>query len=76
MEQEKLWNANYWKVMIANFAMSFAFYLLTPLLPLYLNEHFGATKDLIGFVLPSRLCWSGLSAAIWPTDSPGRRSCL
>lgn len=51
MEQEKLWNANYWKVMIANFAMSFAFYLLTPLLPLYLNENFGATKDLIGFVL-------------------------
>ena len=51
MEQEKLWNANYWKVMIANFTLSFAFYLLTPLLPLYLSEHFGATKDLIGFVL-------------------------
>ena len=37
--------------MTANFALFFAFYLLTPLLPLYLHETFGATKDLIGFVL-------------------------
>ena len=37
--------------MIANFALFFAFYLLTPLLPLYLYETFGATKDVIGLVL-------------------------
>lgn len=37
--------------MAANFALFFAFYLLTPLLPLYLSEHFGATKDVIGIVL-------------------------
>jgi MFS family permease len=49
--QEKLWNANYNKVMVANFTMSFAFYLLTPLLPLYLSEHFHSTKDMIGLVL-------------------------
>lgn len=49
--KERLWNANYMKVMTANFAMSFAFYLLTPLLPLYLSEHFDATKDVIGIVL-------------------------
>ena len=48
---EKLWNANYCKVMVANFALFFAFYVLTPLLPLYLSEHFGATKDVIGLVL-------------------------
>jgi len=48
---EKLWNANYLKVMIANFMLFFAFYLLTPLLPLYLSENFGATKDVIGVVL-------------------------
>lgn len=48
---ETLWNANYCKVMVANFAMWFAFYLLTPLLPLYLSEGFGATKDVIGLVL-------------------------
>ena len=48
---EKLWNRNYCKVMIANFTLFFAFYLLTPLLPIYLSEHFGATKDVIGMVL-------------------------
>lgn len=36
---------------MANFALFFAFYVLTPLLPLYLGEHFGATKDVIGLVL-------------------------
>ena len=49
--QERLWNRNYCKVMTANFALFFAFYELTPLLPLYLSEHFGATKDVIGLVL-------------------------
>ena len=48
---ERLWNRNYIKVMTANFALFFAFYLLTPLLPLYLSETFGATKDVIGLVL-------------------------
>ena len=37
--------------MTANFSLFFAFYVLTPLLPLYLSEHFGATKDVIGLVL-------------------------
>ena len=37
--------------MAANFSLFFAFYILTPLLPLYLSEHFGATKDIIGLVL-------------------------
>ena len=50
-ERDRLWNANYWKVMTANFSMSFAFYLLTPLLPLYLSEDFNASKDVIGLVL-------------------------
>ena len=48
---ERLWNRNYIKVMTANFSLFFAFYVLTPLLPLYLSEHFGATKDVIGLVL-------------------------
>ena len=49
--QDKLWNRNYLKVMTANFAMSFAFFVMTPLLPLYLSEEFGADKDMIGLVL-------------------------
>lgn len=51
MTQERLWNPNYCRVMAANFALFFAFYLLTPLLPLYLVEQFDATKDVVGLVL-------------------------
>ena len=51
MMQERLWNRNYCRVMAANFALFFAFYLLTPLLPLYLVERFDATKDVVGLVL-------------------------
>lgn len=48
---EKLWNANYNKVMLTNFTMNFSFYILAPLLPLYLSETFDTTKDTIGLVL-------------------------
>lgn len=50
-QKEKLWNINYVGIMATNFLLYFAFYLLTPLLPLYLSESFGATKDVIGTVL-------------------------
>ena len=46
-----LWNKEYLKVMMSNFMLFFAFYLLTPLLPLYLDEQFHAEKDIIGIVL-------------------------
>ena len=49
--ERKLWNREYIKVMICNFLLFFAFYLLTPLLPLYLDEQFNANKDMIGIVL-------------------------
>lgn len=48
---ERLWNSNYCKAMAGNFMMFFSFYLLTPLLPLYLDAQFEADKDLIGLVL-------------------------
>ncbi|MBR5856578.1 MAG: MFS transporter [Bacteroidales bacterium] len=47
----KLWNSNYLKVWSANFMIFFSFMLLTPLLPLYLSETFGADKQMIGIVL-------------------------
>jgi predicted MFS family arabinose efflux permease len=50
-QKDRLWNSNYWRVMTANFSMAFAFYLLAPLLPLYLSDTFGSTKDTIGLVL-------------------------
>ena len=47
-----LWrNANYIKILAANFLLYFSFMLLTPLLPLYLRDTFGADKELTGFVL-------------------------
>ena len=51
MKDERLWNSNYLKTLSANFMLYFSFMVVTPLLPLYLSEVFGATKDETGFVL-------------------------
>ncbi len=51
MTRDKLWNANYIKIWTTNFLVHFSFMLIVPLLPLYLSETFGATKDTIGMVL-------------------------
>lgn len=48
---DRLWNCEFWKVMTTNFLLFFAFYLLTPLLPIYLDRQFAADKDMIGIVL-------------------------
>ena len=50
-DTERLWNANYTKVWVANFMIFLSFMLLTPLLPIYLSEQFAANKDTIGLVL-------------------------
>ncbi|MDE6716116.1 MAG: MFS transporter [Muribaculaceae bacterium] len=49
--KEQLWNKEFRKAMAGNFMLFFSFYLLTPLLPIYLNEQFSADKDTIGLVL-------------------------
>lgn len=51
MDKEKLWTKDYLKVWTANFMIFFSFMLVTPLLPLYLSETFGADKHTIGIVL-------------------------
>lgn len=48
---EKLWNSNYCMAMTSNFLLFFAFYILTPLLPIYLDAQFAADKHMMGFVL-------------------------
>lgn len=48
---ERLWNSEYCKVWCSNFLLYFAFMLMTPLLPLYLTDTFGANKEVIGMVL-------------------------
>lgn len=49
--KEKLWNRNYIAVCTANFLLFFAFYLLLPMLPLYLCDTFNSNRQLIGFIL-------------------------
>ena len=48
---ERLWNRNYCIAMAGNFMLFFSFYILTPLLPIYLDAQFGTDKDTIGLVL-------------------------
>lgn len=48
---ERLWNLEYCKVMAGNFLLFFSFYLITPILPIYLDAEFAADKDMIGLVL-------------------------
>lgn len=50
-KSDRLWNRDYIKVMISNFLLFFAFYIIMPLLPIYLNDQFRADKDMIGIVL-------------------------
>ncbi len=47
----KLFAGNYLKIWIANFMLYFSFYFVTPILPLYLRDVFGADKATIGLVL-------------------------
>lgn len=48
---ERLWNGNFVKVFTGNFMLFFAFYLIMPLLPLYLHDTFNADKQMTGLVL-------------------------
>lgn len=49
--KEVLWNRNYIAVCAANFLLFFAFYLLLPMLPLYLRDTFATDKQTIGIIL-------------------------
>lgn len=51
VKREVLWNANFVKMCIGNFIIFFAFYLLMPLLPLFLKDVFHVDKQVTGLVL-------------------------
>lgn len=51
LRKETLWNRDYCKAMVGNFMLFFSFYILTPLLPIYLDAEFAADKDVMGLVL-------------------------
>ncbi len=74
----RLWNADYLKVLTTNFTASFAFYLVTPLLPIYLSETFSAPKDVIGLALSGYAVTAILSRPIagWLVDSLPRKRVL
>lgn len=75
---DRLWNSNYSKVFASNFLLNFAFMLLSPLLPLYLSDTYGADKQMIGIVLSgyavAALCVRPLSG--WFVDSFPRKTVL
>lgn len=50
-EEHKLWTKDYLRAWTCNFLIFFAFMMVTPLLPLYMKDSFGADKHLIGMVL-------------------------
>ena len=49
----KLWTPSFCAVAAGNFLLFFSFYLLLPILPMYVGETFGADKSLTGLVLAS-----------------------
>ncbi len=51
--REKLWTHSFCAVAAGNFLLFFAFYLLLPVLPMYLSEAFAASRSTAGFILSS-----------------------
>lgn len=50
---DKLWTSSFISACIGNFLLFFAFYLLVPILPLYLIEEFNSSKLMVGIILSS-----------------------
>lgn len=53
MQKERLWTGSFVAACGANFLMFFTFYMLLPILPMYLIEQFETTKSLSGLILSS-----------------------
>jgi MFS family permease len=50
-KKDTLWTLSFINACIANFMMSFSYYMLTATLPFYLTERFHASKTLTGIIL-------------------------
>ena len=74
----RLWNSNYLRMLFGNFSIFFSFWLLTPLLPIYLSDEFGANKETIGIVLSGYSVAALISRAIsgYIVDSFPRKTIL
>lgn len=73
-----LWTPNYIKSWTCNFLIFFSFMIVTPLLPLYLSESFGADKHVIGIVLSGYTLMALLSRSVagYIVDTLPRRMVL
>ena len=63
MAKDKLVSPSFCYILAANFLLYFAFYLIMPILPFYLQEQFGADKSMIGFILS---CYTIAALSIRP----------
>lgn len=61
--KDRLWTQSFISACVGNFLLFFAFYLLLPILPLYLIEVFGASKSTVGIVLS---CYTVAALAVRP----------
>lgn len=53
MVKDRLWTGSFFAACGANFLMFFAFYMLLPILPMYLTEQYAVTKSTAGLILSS-----------------------
>ncbi|MBQ7608605.1 MAG: MFS transporter [Desulfovibrionaceae bacterium] len=76
--QDQLWTSDYLKILMTNFTASFAFYLVTPLLPIFLSSTFSAPKDTIGLALSGYAVTAILSRPVagWMVDTLPRQRVL
>lgn len=77
-ETHRLWNKDYLRAWSCNFLIFFAFMMVTPLLPLYMKDSFGADKHLIGMVLSGYTLTALVSRSIggFLVDSLPRKTVL
>lgn len=75
---ERLWTRDYLKSWTCNFLIFFSFMIVTPLLPLYLSESFGADKHVIGIVLSGYTLMALMSRSVagYIVDSLPRKMVL
>ena len=76
MAKDKLISPSFCYILAANFLLFFAFYLILPILPFYLQDQFDADKSMIGFILScytiAALCIRRSPDTCWTHSPDGR----
>ncbi|MDP4239143.1 MAG: MFS transporter [Bacteroidota bacterium] len=61
--KDRLWTQSFISACVGNFMLFFAFYLLLPILPLYLIEQFHTSKSMVGIILS---CYTLVALVVRP----------